>query len=740
MKKYILSVFVVISIFTTAYSQNVGINTDGSAPENSAMLDVKSTSKGLLIPRMTQAERDLITTPANGLMIYQTDNTPGFYYFNGTWVALGDSELWKSSGSNIYFNSGLVGVGTTNPLTGVQIGSKVSDDNSYSYDVNSLYVVNQTPTSATILNDPHTVAIFARQGTFGEAYGAAATFNLSRYENATFNSRTRLDISLAHTTFDANSNPVMTLLSGGKVGIGNTLPSTPLDVNGVITATGGNSTLWNIAYSWGSHASAGYLTSFSETDPFFATSPAFGITNTDISNWNTAYGWGNHASAGYLTSFSETDPQVGANTTNYLPRWSGSELVAGSVFDNGNVGIGTNIPFTKLQIGNKVFDDNGFSYDANSLYVVNQTPTSETTLNDPQTILILARQGTNGEAYGAAATFNLARYENATFNSRTRLDISLAHTTFDANTNPVMTLLSEGNVGVGTTTPETDLQVNGIISTNRQGVGTTTPDASAILELKSTTQGFLLPRLRSIQINAIPNPADGLVVYNTTTKKPNYFDGAYWRNYDGTEAIPPITDIDGNIYTSVLIGDQEWMVQNLRTSKFNDGTAIPFKYMVDNATWEGLTTPAYCWYNDDPTNAFFKEYGNLYNGYVADAASNGGKNVCPVGWHVPNEADWSTLVTYLGGQDIANGHLKATGTIESGTGLWFSPNTGATNQSGFTALPGGSRWNSGFLDIGNTAKFWSSGFYMFWIKNDSYCEGLYVAPIYNGYAIRCIRD
>jgi len=106
--------------------------------------------------------------------------------------------------------------------------------------------------------------------------------------------------------------------------------------------TSAKMTNWDAAYSWGNHASAGYLSS---------SSPAGSVTTAKISNWDAAYGWGNHASAGYLKSYTETDPQVGTNATNYVPKWNGSALAQGSIFDNGNVGIGTATPGTwKLNV------------------------------------------------------------------------------------------------------------------------------------------------------------------------------------------------------------------------------------------------------------------------------------------------------------------------------------------------------------------------------------------------------
>jgi uncharacterized protein (TIGR02145 family) len=159
-----------------------------------------------------------------------------------------------------------------------------------------------------------------------------------------------------------------------------------------------------------------------------------------------------------------------------------------------------------------------------------------------------------------------------------------------------------------------------------------------------------------------------------------------------------ITDVDGNTYSTVIIGTQTWMNENLKTTKFNDGSAmLP---VTDYSAWVGLTTPAYCWYNNDAsTNK--DTYGALYNWY----AVNTGK-LCPIGWHVPDVNELTTLIAYLGGENVAGGKLKETGTIH-----WHSPNTGATNSSGFTALPGGYRTSTSltpFGSVGYTGYWWCS--------------------------------
>ena len=157
-----------------------------------------------------------------------------------------------------------------------------------------------------------------------------------------------------------------------------------------------------------------------------------------------------------------------------------------------------------------------------------------------------------------------------------------------------------------------------------------------------------------------------------------------------------LTDIDGNIYHAVRIGTQTWMLENLKTARYNDGTAIP--NVTDDPEWTNITSPAYCWFNNDNSNK--NKYGALYNWY----AVNDPRGLAPVGWHVPTDAEWTTLITDLGGGSVAGGKLK-----EIGTTHWREPNNEATNETGFTALPAGGFYGAyGFLDINNGSSWWST--------------------------------
>lgn len=158
-----------------------------------------------------------------------------------------------------------------------------------------------------------------------------------------------------------------------------------------------------------------------------------------------------------------------------------------------------------------------------------------------------------------------------------------------------------------------------------------------------------------------------------------------------------MTDQDGNTYKTITIGPQTWMAENLRTTKYNEGTLIP--NIIEVSQWYYLSNGAYCNYNNSVNIDTIATFGRLYNWY----AVNTGK-LCPIGWHVPNSEEFLELTDYLGGLNIAGGKLKETGTTH-----WTSPNFGTTNESGFTALPGGYRHRPGkYEGIGNQGFWWST--------------------------------
>jgi len=201
-----------------------------------------------------------------------------------------------------------------------------------------------------------------------------------------------------------------------------------------------------------------------------------------------------------------------------------------------------------------------------------------------------------------------------------------------------------------------------------------------------------------------------------------------------TQATTTVTDIDGNTYQAVKIGDQWWMAENLKVTHYRNGNPIP--NVTKNTQWSSLKTGAYCNYDNDPNNV--NTYGRLYNWY----AVSDNRNIAPDGWHVPSDAEWRTLVNYLGGESVAGGKMK-----EIGTTHWKRPNEGATNVSGFAALPGGGRgYDGSFFYLGTYAYFWSStesGSYSAWYRALYYSYASVYRDYYDklsGFSVRLVRD
>ena len=169
---------------------------------------------------------------------------------------------------------------------------------------------------------------------------------------------------------------------------------------------------------------------------------------------------------------------------------------------------------------------------------------------------------------------------------------------------------------------------------------------------------------------------------------------------DNNTNTTTVSDIDGNVYQTVTICNQTWTKSNLNVSKYRNGDVIP---QVQDATqWASLTTGAWCYYNNDPANGAI--YGKLYNWH----AVNDPRGLAPSGYHIPTDAEWTSLINCLGGEAVAGGKMK-----EAGTAHWTSPNTGATNESGFTGLPGGklkkiSVSDFQFIYLQNNGVWWSS--------------------------------
>ncbi len=268
-------------------------------------------------------------------------------------------------------------------------------------------------------------------------------------------------------------------------------------------------------------------------------------------------------------------------------------------------------------------------------------------------------------------------------------------------------------------------------------------ESSALLELHSISGGLLLPRLSGAQREALAEPATGLIVYQVDDSPGLYYNEGtpqdpQWLRLTTNETGAPqeaagnVWDVDGNIYPSRVIGDTEWMLENLRTTHYSDGTRI--LNLALSSDWAQDSEGAHVAYDKKEANAH--TYGLLYNGYaVANPAG-----ICPAGWIVPGEDHWLALAGHLGGTDHAAIALKA-------ARYWDDPDGQATNSSAFTALPGGLREaDSGqFIQLKYQAGWWTStsqgpksarSMHLYSGSHELYQE---YSDLGQGLSLRCIR-
>lgn len=263
-----------------------------------------------------------------------------------------------------------------------------------------------------------------------------------------------------------------------------------------------------------------------------------------------------------------------------------------------------------------------------------------------------------------------------------------------------------------------------------QVTGTPTSSGMAVFALSMGNQMCTL----SIPVGVNGNPGGGSSsCSNEAVLNPN-------------AAYGSLTDQDGNTYKTVVIGGQEWMAENLRASHFRNGELIPI--VTNNSTWGSLTSAGTCWYNNDSAT-YHCPFGKMYNWFSAVDA----RNVCPVGWHVPSDSEWNALIGFLDSTFLpfANGDQSMTAGARlktTGTQYWASPNLGALNSSGFSALPSGYRFNDvgNFINMGVSGGFWSTTPVL---ELYAWCRGLNVnldatrrtyGYKQGGFSIRCVRD
>ena len=309
---------------------------------------------------------------------------------------------------------------------------------------------------------------------------------------------------------------------------------------------------------------------------------------------------------------------------------------------------------------------------------------------------------------------------------------------------PVLSTTAVTDITQATATCGGNITSDGGATVTARGVCWSTGQTPTISDNK-TTDGTGAGEFSSILSGLSPNTTYYVRAYATNSSGTGYGSAMSFTTQEGSSGGTFTDTRDGKVYQTVVIGTQEWMAENLAylPSVVGPGT-------------ESESTPYYYVYGYDGTNVTdakatsnYTTYGVLYNWPAAMAGSassnanpSGVQGVCPAGWHLPSDAEWTELTDYLGGESGAGGKLKETGTTH-----WASPNTGATNETGFTALPGGARNDGGTFDyIGDGGYWWSAtednatnAWYRYVNYNDS---GVYRFN-YNkevGFSVRCLRD
>jgi len=315
----------------------------------------------------------------------------------------------------------------------------------------------------------------------------------------------------------------------------------------------------------------------------------------------------------------------------------------------------------------------------------------------------------------------------------------------------ISTLTTTAITSINTTSATSggDITSDGGASITARGVVWSTSTSPTISLTTKTSDGIGKGFFTSSLTNLTPKTTYYVRAYATNSAGTGYGNEISFTTSDSSNVMgipcpgtPTVKDIDGNSYNTVQIGTQCWTKENLRVTKYRDGSVMPLDESGgaegngSGQTWSSRTTGARTVYDHSVNN--LTTYGYLYNWYAVSDT----KGICPSGWHVPRDGEWTNLTNYLGGEAIAGGKIKTTGTV-----FWQSPNTGASNESGFSALPGGCRLNEGsFINFRSNAFFWStteSSSSNAWLRSLSLYSGNVFRSDYGkrlGYSVRCLRD
>jgi uncharacterized protein (TIGR02145 family) len=320
---------------------------------------------------------------------------------------------------------------------------------------------------------------------------------------------------------------------------------------------------------------------------------------------------------------------------------------------------------------------------------------------NPSPSIMLPTKTTDGSGAGSFTSTLTGLSPNTTYYIRayaTNVSGTAYGNEITFSTMPVITTTNVINIGTTTTTSGGNISIGGGATISSRGVVWSTNSSPSIMLPTKTTDGSGAGSFTSSLTGLSPNTTYYLRAYATNVSGTTYgneitFTSAFQYNYTQGQTL---TDIDGNVYQTITnnCNNKTWMQSNLNVTKFRNGDIIP---QVTNPSQFSTGGPAWCYYNNQTSNGII--YGKLYNRMaIIDP-----RGLAPEGWHIATNIEWSDLINCLGGSNIAGGKLKM-----MGTQYWQSPNLGASNSSGFTALPGGfSGYNGQFDGLNGQARFCS---------------------------------
>jgi uncharacterized protein (TIGR02145 family) len=695
MKKALLLLLTAFS-FQLIQAQ-VGIGT--KTPDPSAMLEVKATNRGVLIPRLTLIQRNAIKSPANSLLIYQTDNTPGYYYFaSGVWTRLA-TGTGSGSGPSYTFGSPLLLTGTdvTIPQAGASSNGFLSSVDWTTFN-NKLSTASAASTYAPIASPTFTGTV---SGITKSMVGLGNVDNTSDL--------TKPISSLTQAALDGKAS----LSSPGFSGTP-TAPTPTVGNNSIQIATTAfvNAAISTISTPDADASTKGKIQLAGDLSGTAAqpTIAAGAVTSSKIADGSIT---DSKVASGISKSKVGLD-QVDNTSDLNKPISTATQLAFdGKVSSNAAITAGTKTKVSYDSKGLVTAGEDATTSDiaeGNNLYFTGQRvrETKLTGLVSGTNTSITAEDDIAGAFSKVQAQLDSKKNMEPGSNTGDMLywdgqkwvvvpagqdDENLVFCDGKPSWGGCPATISTNSVtsitAITAVCGGTIVKSGGSSAIDRGFVWSLTPNPTIDLSTKlslGSGSGNFTGTITNLEIAT----RYYVRAYLINPKGLSYGEEVSFVTAGDGDANAKVTDIDGNVYSTIIIGNQLWMKENLKTTKFNNGDIIEY--------WSSNTNRGYAWLNGYEGNK--DKYGLIYNFYTTVDT----RNVCPTGWHVPTESDWTTLFNTLGGIAVAGDKMKDNSSL-----LWTNISSTATNSSGFSALPGGNRiCNGGFIPEGNEAQFAST--------------------------------